>query len=515
MNGGLSGGTPLPGEIDFDPIGRALVLALLSTGAGDGPDQSVVRDAGHYFGQAIGLVIDILVRAGVGPTQEAALRTVLNLPAQDYPTRGDLISAVAFVLAQKVRDGSVTLDEGRRHFPDVPDPGEPRLDDTDRQLLSQAGIPPLTTATSWTLSNAAQWLDACLDTEDPDYVETWLTREAWAVAYSVAGVAADVTPLIDLPSTEDGNEVHEVIQDRFREQYGPNPTRPTEILIERRIYRPSGDITLARLKFENARYRRLWLALRSPRFLRGSLRLDLADLTSMSIWEVKPIGGLAQAVAQLCFYTSAYNCLARASNAPERLGPSPVPLNPKVSRPVRLAPSAGRQRFAMLFQPRQVPGLVGYVVIVLPSLKELQTAAVIEVMRRLAKELRRLRGTQGPPSDDGVLAALMVTVIVIVLLVGVSQIPGSLAIAEVAATLEEAGSFAGALSGGIALPPPLSLPPHAVASTAHPVVSPLPVTLDTFAGPISCESPAQALAVLSALATTMFLGIGDSGNPRT
>ena len=111
MSNGTSGGTIIPGEIDFDAIGRALVLALLSPGAGDGPDQSTVRDAGHYFGQSLGLVFDLLVEAQVAATQEDAVRAVLALPADDYPTSADLVSAAAAVLALKVRDGTVALGE--------------------------------------------------------------------------------------------------------------------------------------------------------------------------------------------------------------------------------------------------------------------------------------------------------------------------------------------------------------------------------------------------------------------
>jgi hypothetical protein len=518
MSNGTSGGTAIPGEIDFDAIGRALVLALLSPGAGDGPDQSVVRDAGHYFGQSLGLAFDLLVEAQVAATQEDAVRTVLALPAEDYPTTADLVSAAAAVLALKVRDGTVALGEPA-DWTQYDDPAEPPLDQQDRKQLQQAGVQPTAAATGWSLQNAIQLLDACLDREDFN-VGTWYSRYQWAATFSAVGLVADLTTLLENPTIEDGLQVHGVLQSRFREHYGPTPLRTAEILIERRIYRPSGDLTLAQAKFENARYRRLWLALRSPRFLRGSLRVDLADLTSMSLWEVKPLEGLAQGVAQLFYYTMAYQCLARVQSAPERLIASPMPLLPQVTRPVRLSPSAGgRQQFAMPFERREVPGLVGYVVVVFPRLQDLQNVLVLDLMRRLAKELRRLRGTQAPPNDDGLTAAMALAVVAFVLVVGLVAATGPAGIAAVGGAVVRAlgprvvGSLAGTLAGGLAgaaagAEPPV--PEAAAGSTGEAE----PVTLLTFAGPIPCEDALQALAVLQALATVMFLGVSTDAGSR-
>ena len=50
----------------------------------------------------------------------------------------------------------------------------------------------------------------------------------------------------------------------------------------------------------------------------------------------------------------------------------------------------------MPFERREVPGLVGYVVVVFPRLQDLQNAVVLDLMRRLAKELRRLRRRAKP-----------------------------------------------------------------------------------------------------------------------
>lgn len=518
MNGAQPGGTPVAGEMDFDPIGRALVMTLLSPGAGDGPDQAVVRDAGHYFGQAIGLVIDLLVTSGVGPNQEGVLRAVLDLPVDNYPSLEELVSAAATVIALRVRDGTARFDE----VPDSPeDPGwsEPGLDDTDRRLIKQAGIAPPTAGSAWTLANAIALLDACLTGNEAGYVDKWLKRAQWAAAFSGAGVVADLTPLVSVPSIEDGNQVHRVIQARFREQYGPIPGRPSEILIERRIYRPSGDITLAKAKFENSRYRRLWLALRSPRFTRGALRLDLADLTAMSLWEVKPIDALVEGVAQLFFYSTAYNCLARVQGVPERLVPSPVPLARPVILPVRLQPSGdGRQRFGMPFERKEIPGLVGYIVIVFPRPKDIATVAVLDTMRRLAKELRRLRGTQAPPTDIGVTVYAALVVIAAVLLVGAAAALGPAAIAAIGGAIirSAAGPVAAGLAGSsirdaFASEPSEQSAADNEAGTETPAE---PMTLLTFAGPIVCEDPAQAVAVLQAVASMLFLGLGN-GAPQS
>ncbi|MEV3854374.1 hypothetical protein AB0J38_08620 [Streptomyces sp. NPDC050095] len=513
MSDAGSGGTPAEGDVDFDAIGRTLVFALLSPGAGDGPDQTLTRDLGHYFGQSLGLVVDLMVQAKVGATPEETLRLVLGLSAQEFPTAADLASAAGAVLALAVRENAGTLVEIAEEDLEGGDPGEAALDKDDRAALQQAGIaaPVAVPGASWTLANAIKWLDACLGEAD---IEPWRKRFAWATAFSAASLAAEVLPMVDEASTSDGNRVHNAIQSRFRTHYGPSAVNPSEILIERTIHRAAGTITLSKARGENARYRRLWLAMRSPRFTRGSLRLDLADLGAMHLWEVKSMPGLAQGVVQIFYYSCAYNCLAAAQGAPERLIPAPLPLAPTVTRPIRLAQSSGgRMRFAFPFEIKELPGLVGYVIIVFPSVKDMQTVAILEMMRRLAKELRRLRGTQAQPSGEiGLSAATVFTIIAAVVLVGAVAAAGPAAVAALAAA---AARVAVPVATGTGLLGPRAFGAEPTPGDAPPPgAGPFgqqPITLRTFAGPVVCEDATQLLAVLQALATMMFLGAGPGG----
>ena len=382
--------------------------------------------------------------------------------------------------------------------------------------MKQAGINAPAAAVTWTLANAEKWLDACRETAD---LQLWQKRLQWASAFEAAGVASEVLPMVGAPSIADLNRVHNTIQSRFHEHYGPTLARPSEILIERTIYRLSGTITLAQGRLENARYRRLWLAFRSPRFTRGALRLDLADLGTMHLWEVKPINGLAQGVVQLFYYRPRTTAWLRRRDLPTELIPSPVTLDRPVTRPVRLAQSSGgRQRFALPFERKEIPGIVGYVIVVLPSLKDLQTVAVLEMMRRLARELRKLRGDQAPPTDADLPAGAVVMVLAALILVGAVAALGPAAIPAIGAAISRSSELIGlaarvlpaatALTAGTASADTVSEPGQAPLQPGPPERGQEPATLVTFAGTIECEDAPQALAVLQALATVMFFGIG-------
>lgn len=519
-----SGGTPERGAVDIDQIGRQMVLALLSPGAGDGPDQALVRDVGAFLGQAIGAGLDQLVYAGVGETPEEALRVALNLPVETVPA-GQLTETAASLLALRVQS------EVNAAVPSGPLGGGPQaavdegsLESADRKDLNAAGIGAGVGA--WTLGKAKEWLDACLKTFDEDYVNTWDKRFAFAQQWDTVFNAASLGPFVETPTMEDGDLVHRELQARFLREYGPGATRPTaEILIERTIHRPSGPISLSKARKESKLYRRLWLALRSPKTRTGSLRLDLASLSSFTIWEVKPVGNLAGGVVQLFYYCSAYNCLAGTQNSPERLAHSAVPLARSVLWPVKLPSSgqggAARPRFAVPFQVPQCPGVVGYVVLVLPSLKGTVDAAALAALlghfRQLSRRMRKLRGSlQGEAANDDIESdfpvAALVMMVGFILIVGIALVAGPAVLATLAAVSAKTaatGAAVGTLLLGTAALAAEDPTGQTSPASTHPVTegSNEPVTLYTFAGNITAGSQHDAFLSVAAICSTLWLGL--------
>ncbi|MFD9441204.1 hypothetical protein ACFWBR_25020 [Streptomyces sp. NPDC060006] len=88
--GSGSGGTTMEGSVVFDATGRTLMFAIAQPKRGRRTRPDSQPRPRHYFGQSLGLVVDLLVQAKVGVTPEEALRLVLGISAQEFSAPGPL-----------------------------------------------------------------------------------------------------------------------------------------------------------------------------------------------------------------------------------------------------------------------------------------------------------------------------------------------------------------------------------------------------------------------------------------
>jgi hypothetical protein len=350
-------------------------------------------------------------------------------------------------------------------------------------------------------------------------VETWFIRWVFAAAVSRGSIVpAEAGITVAQPSMDDGKRIHEELQKRFVRYHGPASSRGHDLAVERTAHlRPNIEVPLesaVRYRPGQTIYPYLGQAFktRGPQRI-GNLRADMADVTAMEIWEIKPIGSIDDAIVQIAGYVARYNCLSQIPLT--RYRGSSRPLTPGTSLDLRVLlpftlPLEGeddRARLVVPFELIPLPGIVGYVILRLPKPGELVTVAVADALRRLFREMRRRRWRVYPPAPT---PAIPEWVAFVPLAVGLVLAAAG---AVVAAPEEAAGAgivvtarvvtrlLASAgltLSGAASAAVPADAAPG-TAATGQEVPMP-PATLRTAFGDISAGTVEEAVAALWLLA---------------
>jgi hypothetical protein len=393
MNGDIPG-TQLEGDIpraDLENMGRQIAVALLRSGAGEGPPMEVETAFGELFGTCLANILDQLVAAEIARTRQGALIRAFRL--QLGLTLQDLLAAAGTQIELSLRPLLDSPQPSPVEEPDTSQQASQQADPLDEQaldLLNAAGLKPMQAGIVTSVAQAIKLLGACGLAEGAPF----LARVP--IAALVDGAITrlrNADAAVGTATEDDGNAVNEKTRERFLKYYGPGSARRSEILMERTIYRASGQISVATASWKlRGPYLRLWLALQSPRGTGSRLRYDLADLRQLHLWEVKPAGSLTHALGQICYYIAAYNCITRATAPNERLMVAGGSIDGRMLAPVPLPPGPrGRPRIAVPFRIVQLPGILPYMVLVLPSGEELRNATMAALFAKLAQELRRWR----------------------------------------------------------------------------------------------------------------------------
>jgi hypothetical protein len=352
-------------------------------------------------------------------------------------------------------------------------------------------------------------------------VETWGIR--WAFAEAVgrgSSIPVELGITVAQPSADDGNRIHDKLQGRFVEYHGPASARGHDVVVERTAYlRPDIEVPLeaaVRHRPGQTIFPFLGQAFktRGPQRI-GNLRTDLADATTMEIWEIKPIGSLGDAVVQLAGYVARYNCLAQIPLT--RYRGAFRPLTPGTSLDLRVLlpftlPLDGQDEHARLVVPFELvplPGIIGYVILRLPTPGQVVTVAVADALRRLLRELRRRRWRVNEPSSPPGIPEWLFYVplavgVALAAAGAVAAAPEEAAAGGVYVSIRTASALLSAagvtLSGpAFAAPPAGPTQPGRAASRQDPVPLP-PATLRTAFGSVSADTAEEAVAVLWLLA---------------
>lgn len=494
----LSGGTAVPGTLNqqfFDLFGRMLALRVLAPGAGEGPTQGAHTVLGELFSRGLEVAITRVAEVS-GISEEEALCKALDIGKGTYRDNDELAATAAFVVA--ARAGVLGTDSVEA-LP--PTPNDSDFSPQERRLGQLAGLnlPESLGVAAWTLKNVSGWLCPRAAEELPE----WARRAALAKAISLGGVAAETSlgPFLTGVDRFEGSSIHEHLARRFARSYGPDSVRRHDILIERTVHARSRRSTLlSDARPWGPKFQRLWLAFKSPKHPKGHLRLDLADLTLMNVWEVKPVDGMAQGVAQLWFYTGNYNCRAQQDGSAERLLVTDQKLDTSVMLPIPLGKRDGRLRFAVPFQLKELPGLLSYVAVALPSPHDVTNAATLDLMSRLEKELRKLLGLGRRPAlaSPGIAGSAdpMVWFIAVAAILVVSLGPAAIA---------SLGALRAVTTGVVLTAAAASAEPLPTDDSGQTPSLQGKLTVVTFAGAVECGTAEEFFVALGALTSIMLL----------
>jgi hypothetical protein len=210
-----------------------------------------------------------------------------------------------------------------------------------------------------------------------------------------------------------GNLVHRHYQERYRDFFAMR-----RLVIERTQFLATDEVgtaagprtTLASHARDvpSTEYRVLHELLQSPAGYPA--RADLVDLTSREAWEIKPVKGIPEAVAQIAHLTIGFGCLARTHQlkheestlAPGRMWP------PGLTTPfVYVDPATPRYvSMAMPLSADLYPGLILYEVARLDAGTVAVSVTVLDRLKKLWEDRAAKRKQAGEAGQGGVTGGL-------------------------------------------------------------------------------------------------------------